>query len=302
MPLIWVTGANGQVGRALTHLIQRNYQQWVVRFFSHTEFDLTDTAGMMKWFQSERPQCVINLAAYTAVDLAESEQELAYAVNASGVEYLAHQCALLEIPIIHVSTDYVFSGYTAEPCSEEAITASLSIYGQSKALGEQFLRNHHTQHVIVRTSWIFSAGRESFVTKILQKAYHQRQLSVVSDQIGCPTSAIHLAMVLCHIAVRVLEERATYGTYHYRDDQVHSWYSFAKQIMGLAAMENGSWQEVQVLPVLSTSYPTIAIRPSYSVLSVEKLIRDYDIFPMSFTSALQNNVRQILEQLIHVSS
>ena len=302
MSLIWVTGASGQVGRLLSHLIRSEYQQWSVRFFSHSEFNLTNVDEMVRWFQLEKPQCIINLAAYTAVDKAEMECDLAYAVNATGISDLATLCAENSVPIIHVSTDYVFSGSASVSYNEDAPVDPQSVYGASKAMGETYLRACHDSHIILRTSWIFSSGNESFVTRILRKGLSQSDLSVVSDQIGCPTAASHLAIVLCRIASQILEERAVYGTYHYRDDTIHSWFSFAQQIMTLATSDSSRWQDVVVSSVPTSAYPTAAIRPSYSVLKVDKLTRDYGIYPMSFATGLKTVVSQIMEQLNHVSA
>ena len=295
MSLIWVTGADGQVGTAVSNVLNNHFNQRSIRFFSRSDFDITNNTLISSWFQQEKPQCIMNLAAYTAVEQAELEQDRAFAVNAIGVQTLAKLCALHAIPLIHVSTDYVFAGDASEPYSETAPVVAASVYGQSKALGEQLLSDQHLLHIILRTSWVYSATQQSFVSKILQKAWQTRSVSVVSDQIGCPTAASHLALVLCQITERILEGRAVYGTYHYRDDTIHSWYSFAKDVLFYAAKECSEWRDVEVLPVLTSAFPTFAKRPTYSVLGMEKLIEHFGIHPMSCRDGTQETVRQILE-------
>lgn len=299
VPLIWVTGANGQVGCAIQQWIKQHFS-WTVRFFLRKEFDLTNEASMQLWFIRERPSCIINLAAFTLVDKAEIAIDEAYAVNAVGVAQLAKLCAQYHVPVIHVSTDYVFSGQGNIPYEETYSIAPKSIYGQSKAQGEIYLRTYHFEHIILRTSWVFSSAKDSFVTKILRKGYENGKVSVVSDQIGCPTSAKNLAVVLCQLAEAIIHNTAIYGTYHYRDDTVYSWYTFTQRIFDLVTQRGAQYEHMQVFPVSSDEYPTPASRPKYSVLSVDKLTRNYGISPLSCDEPLQTVVKEVMEKIHYV--
>jgi len=302
VPLIWVIGASGQVGSALKYVIDASFYPWQVQFFSRAAFDITYKDSMQAHFSQSTPSCIVNLAAYTAVDKAESEVDKAYAVNATGVGILAQLCAENAVPLIHVSTDYVFSGTADKPYSEDAAIAPQSVYGLSKAAGEALVRTHHAAHVILRTSWVVSDTAENFISKILLKGRKLDTLSVVSDQIGAPTAAIHLAKVLCQIIERMVERIAIYGTYHYRDAKVESWFTFAKTVVELAATIDAHYETVTVLPVPTSAYKTPAVRPLYSVLGVQKLIEDYKIVPYSLVDVLSDMVRLTLERMTHVST
>ena len=229
-----------------------------------------------------------------------SSQKWHYAINAQGVKILAQLCAKHTVPIIHVSTDYVFAGEATEPYLETASADPKSVYGYTKAQGEAYLRLAQPEHVILRTSWVYSAEEASFVSKILRVGLAKRKVSVVSDQTGCPTAACNLALVLCQLVAAVLDGSIVFGTYHYRDDEIHSWFSFTQKIFAMLSAQDQQLTEIEVVPILSVAYPTLATRPKYSVLGVDQISKNFAISPMSTQHALPKVLQQLMERTCYV--
>ena len=261
---ILITGAMGQVGQELATAACAAPRVALTR----GEFDITDVDRVEAVFAEHRPAIVINAAAYTQVDRAEHEAALAFAINRDGVANLAAACRGLAIPLLHVSTDYVFDGTKQGAWVETDPVAPLGVYGASKAEGEEMLRNTLEQHVILRTSWVFSANGNNFVKTMLRLGRERDELGIVDDQRGCPTSARSIARVLLLIAERSLRgENIEWGTYHYCNRPDTTWYGFAREIFEQAEDHVAPGLK----PIATSDYPTPARRPRNSVLDCSRL-------------------------------
>jgi dTDP-4-dehydrorhamnose reductase len=211
---------------------------------------------------------VINAAAYTQVDRAESEPEQAYAINRDAVSQLATACNRRGLPLLHVSTDYVYSGAGEGDYREDDAPAPRSVYGESKAAGDEALRAVLSRHIILRTSWVFSATGNNFVKTMLRLGKEREELGIVDDQRGCPTSARSIAGVLLQIAERYLDgETIPWGTYHFCNSPATTWHDFATQIFALA----GGYEHLTLRRISTPEYPTPAVRPMNSTLNCDKL-------------------------------
>jgi dTDP-4-dehydrorhamnose reductase len=216
------------------------------------------------------PDYVVNCAAYTAVDKAESEQVLCYKINAEAVVNLSAACKLTGSKLVHISTDYVFSGDGTRPYREDDITGPLSVYGKSKLQGEQALKGNHDS-IIIRTSWLYSQYGNNFVKTMLRLGREREELRVVNDQSGSPTYAPDLADAILQIIEVSSGDSFRNGTYHYCNTGTTTWYAFAKNIIEKAALK------CRVIPIETKDYPTAAPRPAYSVLDTEKIRKTFGI-------------------------
>ncbi|MGA2027340.1 MAG: dTDP-4-dehydrorhamnose reductase [Syntrophobacteraceae bacterium] len=233
------------------------------------------------------PGLLINCAAYTAVDKAESEPEAAFAVNRDGPANLADECERLGIPLIHISTDYVFNGKSDRPYREEDASDPLNVYGLSKWEGEQAVRSRLARHLIVRTSWLYGSRGRNFVKMMLKLGTEREELKVVSDQYGCPTWSFDLAGCLVRIGGRVISgsEGVPWGTYHFCGEGITTWYHFAVAILDEVRRGESS-RIARVSPVPSSSYPTVATRPRYSALDCRKIGMSFGIAPPPWKMSL----------------
>ena len=264
---IVVTGANGQVGWELARLGGKHE----LLALDRAALDITDAPAVQALLEETRPAVVINAAAYTAVDRAEQEPELAFAVNREGPRHLATACRHLDIPLLHLSTDYVFDGTHSEPYREEDPVAPLGVYGRSKWEGEEAVRQNLAAHLILRVSWVFGEHGHNFVKTILRLARERDELRVVMDQHGCPTYAGDIARVLLVLAERISagKEEAWGGTYHYCGTPATTWHGFAQAIIDLAS----TYEPLRVrtlIPITTAEYPTPAQRPANSVLACDR--------------------------------
>jgi len=233
------------------------------------------------------PSLLINCAAYTAVDKAESEPEAAFAANRDGPANLADECERLGIPLIHISTDYVFNGKSDRPYKEDAAADPLNVYGLSKWEGEEAVRSRLAGHIIVRTSWLYGARGQNFVKTMLKLGAEREELKVVSDQYGCPTWSFDLAGCLVRIAERALFDsgKVPWGTYHFCGAGVTTWYNFASAILN-EARQRASFRVARVSPVPGSSYPTVAVRPEYSALDCGKIGASLGVAPPPWEKSL----------------
>lgn len=259
---ILLAGKNGQLGRCFQDAIARTTHELIA--LSSQELDVTNSSQVKEVVNKFRPDVIVNASAYTAVDKAESDQEMAYAVNHSGVEYLAKAAQSLAIPVIHVSTDYVFDGAAVEPYLPSDETNPQTVYGNSKLAGENALSEHCTQYLVLRTAWVFSEYGNNFVKTMLRLMAEKPQLGVVSDQIGSPTWAKGLAQACWAFA-----KNTKTGIYHYSDLGVASWYDFAVAIQELAIEKGLLEKQIPINPIKATAYPTPAKRPAYSVMNTD---------------------------------
>jgi dTDP-4-dehydrorhamnose reductase len=259
---ILVTGTGGQMGRSLSELAPASGITLIG--LTKDELDITEPGDVQAAVRSHAPALVVNAAGYTAVDRAEEEPDEAFAVNADGAKHLARACEAERIPLLHLSTDYVFDGTKQTPYREDDPVNPLGAYGASKAAGEAEIRGAWERHIILRSAWIFSAHGTNFVKTMLRLAGERDEISVVDDQIGCPTAARDLAAAVFRIAERLGPPSNGWGTYHFCSREAVSWCGFARAIFETACPEPDA--RPRVLPIATADYPTKTRRPAYSVL------------------------------------
>ena len=288
---ILITGAGGQLGTELQRCAWP--EGWQVTSVDVAELDLRDTEAVLALVASRPWAAVINGAAYTAVDKAETDLVTAWAVNAMAPAAFAEGCAQAGIPLIQVSTDYVFAGDKVGAWEVDDPVTPLGVYGASKLGGELAVRTSGARHAIVRTAWVVSAHGANFVKTMLRVAETRDTLNVVADQRGSPTSAADLAAALCAIAMRLVEDvDAPTGTFHFSNAGDISWADFATEIFCQSARRGGP--SATVMPIPSSDYTTPARRPANSLLSHDAIHAAYGIEPRDWRAALSD----ILDELI----
>lgn len=278
---ILVFGKNGQVARALALL---SHPSWT--FAGRDDADLADASSVKNMLQKWKWDAVINAAAYTAVDKAESEESLAFAVNAEAPEIMAKHCAAQKIPFIHLSTDYVFDGKKSAPYNEEDRTNPLSVYGRTKEAGEKNILNAGGQGVILRTSWVYAPEGKNFLLTMLRLGQQQDELRIVNDQRGAPTSAAMIADAISQILSQAFADRDVAGLFHMTASGNASWYEFAQAIFTIAA-EKGLKTPSRLMPITTAEYPTPARRPLNSQLDCTKLADTFGINLPEWRQGLQ---------------
>ena len=256
---VLVTGANGQLGQCIHNLNQDpNFL-----FTDREELDLSDNSKVRSYFeQHPNIKCVINCAAYTAVDKAETEIEKARSGNIESAKNLAHACNQLDIPLIHISTDFVFDGSHNQPISENIAPSPLSVYGQTKLESEQVVQQIHGKSIILRTSWLYSEYGHNFVKTVLKLGEEREVLNVIHDQYGSPTYAGDLALFILYI---LEQKKWKFGLYHFSSEGSSSWFDFAWNIMNIKNIA------CKVKPISTQEYPTPAKRPQFSIMDKTKL-------------------------------
>lgn len=266
---ILITGGEGQLGTEL--IAQSKIHGSEVLAPTLAQMDLTDTTQVQAFWDAFQPEALINAAAYTAVDRAETERDLAFAVNAAAPAHLAGRCRRNGIPLIHISTDYVFDGRKSSPYLEEDPISPLGVYGRSKAEGESAVRRALDRHLIIRTSWLYSAHGANFVKTVIRLAAERDELRIVDDQLGCPTSAADLAAAILSITgdLRAGKE-LPWGTYHYCGSGVTSWCGLARHVLETLVAQ-GHLTAFRLTPIATAQYPTPARRPAYSVLDCRRI-------------------------------
>lgn len=285
---IFITGANGQVGTELTR--QATDLGWQVMAVDRDQLDIADANAVERLVSEFTPDVVINAAAYTAVDRAESEKDAAYAVNRDGPANLAGACEALGIPLIHYSTDYVFDGSKADAYVEEDSVAPLGVYGESKLAGENAVLDGCTKHLILRTSWVFSAHGGNFVKTMLRLGAEREELGVVADQFGKPTSAAEIARVTLEL---LSNKTQVWGIYHLAQPVVTSWHGFAKTVFGEASEQGMDLMIKQVNPIMTSDYPTPARRPTNSELNCEKLESVFGVSIRPWRESLAEVIKEL---------
>ena len=270
-----VTGSGGQLACSLRELAIA--QGFELVFLARPEFDLADQAAIERSIALLEVDVLVNAAAYTAVDRAEQEINAAFEINARGAERVALACALHDIPLIHISTDYVFDGSKSEPYVETDAVRPLNVYGRSKCDGEKRIAATWPNHVILRTAWVHSPFGTNFVKSILRLAGTRAEIAVVNDQQGGPTYAPHLAKAISEVAARIADcpQRAEYGIYHCTNLGEASWYDLALATIKESRSFGGPGALVRPIP--SCDYPVAAARPQNSRLNTAKLARNFDV-------------------------
>lgn len=280
-------GKNGQVARAL---LARTADDLIIEALDRDQADLSAPDICTRWIQNTDADVVINAAAYTAVDHAESDEAAATLINGQAPGAMASACAARDIPFLHISTDYVFDGAGSAARAPDAATAPINAYGRSKLAGELAVRSAGGRHVILRTSWVFSSHGSNFVKTMLRLAQARDALSVVGDQIGGPTAAEDIASALIAVS-RGMIAGAKGGTYHFAGHPPVSWADFAREIFRQAG------QDVTVTDIPSSAYPTPAQRPMNSRLSCETLSRDFGIAAPDWRSSLTRVLADLKQEI-----
>ena len=263
---ILVTGGNGQLAQCLKDVVI-NENEFNVDFQDLPALDITNKQQLESYFSKNELDYCINCAAYTAVDLAEEQSDLAYAVNAEGPKNLAEICKKYQVKLLHISTDFVFDGKKQTPYIETDMPNPLGVYGVSKWQGERYIQEVMEDYFIIRTSWLYSEYGNNFMKTMLRLSETRDEISVVSDQIGSPTYAGDLAEVLIKI---ILSSPPNYGVYHYSNSGTISWYDFAVEIFKQFG------KKIEVKPIKTKDYPTAAKRPKYSVLDTTKIENNFN--------------------------
>lgn len=290
---VLVAGSRGQVAQALVDTAPRDTVELVALGRPH--LDLTASASIVSAVNAMTPDIVINAAAYTAVDQAETDEVGAFVLNAKGAGLLAEAAAGCGAPILHLSTDYVFSGDKPEAYSEMDIVGPMTVYGRTKLAGEQAVAAANPRHIVLRTAWVYSPYGKNFVKTMLRIAETRDTLNVVDDQRGNPTSARDIADGLWRIAEQVAVDASTSasGTYHMTATGEASWAEFAREIFRLSAELGGP--SAQVLPITSAEYPTPAQRPKNSRLDCKKLLRQFGVALPTWRESAADCVRHLIQ-------
>lgn len=279
---VLVTGAKGQVG---SELVKAAPAGFTVIGLGSNELDITNQQQVITAMAQHKPDLIINAAAYTAVDKAETDADTAYAVNEKAVSFLAQAAHDADIPLFHISTDYVFDGQATTPYKETDPVNPQSVYGASKLAGEQVLAKTLSKHIILRTSWVFGAVGNNFVKTMLRLGKERDEISVVADQYGCPTSARSIAEILWQLAYKYTQENSLlWGVYNFSNESAYTWHKFACEIFE-QAVEAGVLVKKPIVNAITTDeYLTPAKRPGWSVLDCEKIKKflNIDILHMFF--------------------
>ncbi|MBX2931807.1 MAG: dTDP-4-dehydrorhamnose reductase [Chitinophagaceae bacterium] len=287
-PLIIVTGTNGQLGWSLQKLLAA-YNQYNFLFVTREQLDLSKPETIAAFIQQHQPKYFINCAAYTAVDKAETEQELALQINATSVGEMAKVCAAIGAFFITISTDYVFDGNGTSPYKTNHPTNPINYYGYSKWLGEKLALENNPETIIIRTSWVYSEHGNNFVKTMLRLMKERTAINVVSDQIGCPTYAPDLAKAIMQI-VEQLPDNKHSGIYHFSNTGNISWHTFAATIKEFAEFSC----TVNAIP--TSAFPTPAKRPVYSVMDTTAIAKDFSITITDWKESL----KICIDNLMHV--
>lgn len=287
MKKILIIGGNGQLGNCLQKLSSEYTLDYEFRFTDYDTLDITNLEQINNYFSDYEPNYCINASAYTAVDLAEQEIQKAFAINATGVGYLAEVCAEYNTEFIHISTDYVFDGNTQIPYTEEDFTNPLNIYGKSKLQGEILALDNWEKTIIIRTSWLYSEFNKNFVKTMLNLFETKSELNIVTDQFGQPTNANDLAEVIMKI---INTDEKIYGIFHFSNEPETNWYNFAKKIAEF------SRNKIKINPITTAEYPTPAKRPKRSTMCLDKIQEIYNIELKHWENSLEACIKILIEK------
>ena len=287
--LILLIGSNGQLGKELQQILP--YYGDIISVERPT-VDLAQPDTLRNVIRSKQPQIIINAAAYTAVDKAESEPELATAINAIAPLIIAQESQKLGAFLIHISTDYVFDGNWYRPYQETDATNPLSIYGKTKLAGEEAIQETCVHHLILRTAWVYGTyGKSNFVKTMLRLGAERQEIRVVADQIGSPTWAQDIATVIAQLIPQLTPEVS--GRCHYTNSGIASWYDFAVAIFEEAQQLGFPLKVERIVPITTAEYPTPARRPAYSVLACEKISAILETHPPHWRQRLRQMLRDL---------
>ena len=292
---ILLLGAKGQLGIELQKVLPELGE---VIALSRNELDLSNQIALSQKLSLIKPDLIVNASAYTSVDKAEIEKDLAMLINASVPEILAKHSKINDIILVHYSTDYVFDGRKSTPYIETDETRPLSVYGSTKVNGEQFITNSKCQHLIFRTSWLFSPHGHNFLTTILNLAKEKKELNIVSDQWGTPTSChwlakITLAALKICLSNKSQNKKVPWGTYHACPNGFTNWYEYAKFAILTKYKNINNFQQIEVHPINTKEYKQKVIRPQSSVLSNKKLVDTFNIDASNWKELVTEVINQL---------
>jgi dTDP-4-dehydrorhamnose reductase len=288
--VILVFGANGQLGQELTRLAAARGIR--MHALAHAEADIADGDAVAGALARWKPELLVNAAAYTKVDLAETNAEDARKGNEIGPAVLAGACAAAGIPMVHVSTDYVFDGSKADPYRETDPVCPISAYGRTKVAGEAAVRGALKHHVILRTAWVYSEFGHNFLKTMLRLAETRDELRIVADQHGSPTSAQEIAEAILHLAPLLLRDQKLSGTYHFTAEGFTTWHGFAGRVVEIAAPMTG--RNPRVVPIQTADYPTPAKRPANSRLDCGLFVLTFGFTPRHWTESVDAMTRTLV--------
>ena len=271
MKNIIIFGGSGQVGSSLVKILSQKYN---IISPSSSEVSFKETSQIKNFLLEQSPDAIVNCAAYTDVESAEISSSEAFQVNFYAVKEIVDFCNIYSVPLLHISTDYVFNGRKNKEYIEDDHTSPLNVYGWSKLAGETAIKDVLSKYIIVRTSWVFSSTGSNFVSKIMSLLKEKNEIRVVGDQYGCPTSASSLAITLKHILEIIFEkQKFKWGTYHYCNYPPTTWYDLSKTLKQILINKNKNIS-CKILKISSEEFGTIAERPKFSVLSNNKILKE----------------------------
>jgi dTDP-4-dehydrorhamnose reductase len=288
MKKVLLIGAKGQVGQELQ--VTLPYLGEVISI-GREELDLTNSEKISQLIREIHPDYLVNAAAYTAVDKAETEPDLAYSINAIAPKIMAESAEKIKAKFLHISTDYVFDGRKNTPYLETDLTNPLGVYGQSKLRGEEEIKTVNSQAIILRTAWVYgSYGKSNFVKTMLRLGKEREELKVVVDQVGSPTWAKDIATAITHLLINVDNPP---GIYNFTNSGVASWFDLTKAIFEEAKISGIPLKIQRVIPITTAEYPTPAVRPAYSVLSGQKISQQLGYIPPYWRDSLKAMLTQL---------
>ncbi|AKV70886.1 MULTISPECIES: dTDP-4-dehydrorhamnose reductase [Microcystis] len=288
MKKVLLIGAKGQVGQELQVTLP---QLGEVISIGREELDLTNSEKISQLIREIHPDYLVNAAAYTAVDKAETEPDLAYSINAIAPKIMAESAEKIQAKFLHISTDYVFDGRKNTPYLETDLTNPLGVYGQSKLRGEEEIKTVNSQAIILRTAWVYgSYGKSNFVKTMLRLGKEREELKVVVDQVGSPTWSKDIATAITHLLINVDNPA---GIYNFTNSGVASWFDLTKAIFEEAKISGIPLKIQRVIPITTAEYPTPAVRPAYSVLSGQKISQQLGYIPPYWRDSLKAMLNQL---------
>ncbi|MEM7579302.1 MAG: dTDP-4-dehydrorhamnose reductase [Mastigocoleus sp.] len=296
MNAVLLIGSTGQIGTELQLTLSSKF---VVYPVTRSIVNLTELNTLRRIIRDVKPYIIINAAAYTAVDKAESQPELAHTINAKAPEAIAQEANKLGAFFIHISTDYVFDGKASRPYRETDPTCPINIYGKTKLAGEEAIHEFCPNHLILRTAWVYGTfGKSNFVKTMLRLGTQQEQIRVVADQTGTPTWSRDIAVTITQLAEKISQsngEKSIVGTYHFTNGGVATWYDFAVAIFDYTSRLGKSLKVEKVTPITTAEYPTPALRPNYSVLDCAKIYQILGTHPTHWQQSLKEMLAQLHE-------
>ncbi|QDK98819.1 dTDP-4-dehydrorhamnose reductase [Acinetobacter tandoii] len=295
---ILLLGKNGQVGWELQRALAPLAEVIALDRSGSGDFsgDMSQPQAIQETILKLKPNVVVNASAYTAVDLAESESELADLINHQAVKVIADVCHQEQILFVHYSTDYVFSGLGTQPFTETDVVAPLNVYGKTKALGEQAIIDSGCDHLIFRTSWVYAAKGKNFLKTMLNLAQQRQELSIINDQVGAPTSAELIADITAHAIPQVLENQQKAGIYHLVASGETTWFDYANFIFKQARILGRTLQVEKVNPIATSAYPTPAVRPHNSRLHNAKLQNTFELILPQWQKGVERTLAELIIQ------